>query len=107
MPPGLSLDSSGVLSGAALELKDFSFSVKATNCFGTSSPVTINVFVSQGGDLTPFSVDIEQYKETSTDCCSITPSFSILYFSNIQKKFCLNFFCLELLTGLKKNQKNC
>ena len=79
--PGLSLDSSGVLSGAALELKDFSFSVKATNCFGTSSPVTINVFVSQGGDLTPFSVDIEQYKETSTDCCSITPSFSILYFN--------------------------
>lgn len=76
--PGLSLDSSGILSGSALELRDFSFSVTATNCFGTSYPYSINVFVSEEG-LIPFSVDIEQYKETSTDCCSITPSFSILY----------------------------
>jgi hypothetical protein len=77
--PGMSLDSSGMLNGIVPEIKNFSFSVTATNCFGTSLPVNINVFVSEAG-LIPFSVDIEQYKETSTDCCSITPSFSILYF---------------------------
>jgi hypothetical protein len=78
LAPGLSIGSNGILSGSALELRNFSFDVTATNCFGTSSPYTINVFVSEGG-LIPFSVDIEQYKETSSDCCSITPSFSILY----------------------------
>jgi hypothetical protein len=79
LAPGLSLGNDGVLSGIAQELTNFSFTLTATNCFGTSAPYTVNVFVSQGDLLTPFSVDIEQYKETSSDCCSITPSFSILY----------------------------
>lgn len=77
---GMSFSDSGILSGVAQELKDFSFSVTASNCFGTSPSYNINVFVSKGELLTPFSVDIEQYKETASDCCSITPSFSILYF---------------------------
>lgn len=77
---GMSFSDSGVLSGTAQELKNFSFSVTATNCFGTSPIYDINVFVSKGELLTPFSVDIEQYKETDSDCCSITPTFSILYF---------------------------
>jgi hypothetical protein len=77
--PGMSLNSNGMLNGITSEIKNFSFLVTATNCFGTSLPVNINVFVSEGG-LTPLSIDIEQYKETATDCCSITPSFSILYF---------------------------
>jgi hypothetical protein len=77
---GMSFSDSGVLSGTAQKLKDFSFSVTATNCFGTSPIYDINVFVSKGELLTPFSVDVEQYKETASDCCSITPTFSILYF---------------------------
>jgi len=78
---GITFDQSGYISGSAQELKNFSFSVTATNCFGTSSPATINVFVSKGDALAPFLVDVQQYKEKSSDCCSITPSFSILYFN--------------------------
>jgi len=78
-PVGLSFNN-GVLNGSVNEATSFSFLVKASNCFGDGYR-TINVFIGQESNLNPVLIDVEQFKDLQSDCCSITASFTLLYFS--------------------------
>ena len=79
-PSGITFDS-GVLSGIVNEATNFSMDLVAENCFGQSETRTIGVYIGQSSDYNPFLIDIEQFKKTSADCCTITPSFTLSYFS--------------------------
>jgi hypothetical protein len=80
LPKGLSFDvNTGLLSGTPLSTSDYSIVLAASNCVGTSAATTVNVSVTTGIKLTPFAVDVENFEDTDTAACAISPIYSLLY----------------------------
>lgn len=80
LPSGLTFDlGSGVLSGVAADVCDFSLEVTATNCFGTSTPETVNISIIPENKFKPFLIDVENFTDDGTTACLITPLYSVLY----------------------------
>ena len=80
LPTGLSLDlNTGILSGVVADSCEFSLEVTATNCFGTSTPHTINITIMADNKFKPFLIDIENFGTDGTTACLMTPLYSVLY----------------------------
>jgi hypothetical protein len=80
LPKGVSFDTNtGLLSGIPVSTSDYSIVLTATNCVGTSTEETVNVIVTTGIQLTPFAVDVENFEDTDTAACAISPIYSLLY----------------------------
>jgi hypothetical protein len=83
-PKGISF-SEGAIIGNPVEELSFSFTINATNCFGTSPDRTINVDIKSSSYYKPFLVDVKNFKTQSSDACSITPissiEFTTMYFN--------------------------
>jgi len=80
LPKGVSFDTNtGLLSGTPVSTSDYSIVLTATNCVGTSTEETVNVIVTTGIQLTPFAVDVENFEDTDTAACAISPIYSLLY----------------------------
>ena len=58
----------------------YSITVRAINCFGTGLPAVISVTVSDPGNMKPFLIDVEQFKESGSDACLVIPTFTLMYF---------------------------
>ena len=75
----------GLISGVSEKELSFSFTINATNCFGTSPDRTINMNIISSSEYKPFLVDIKNFKTQSSDACSISPlssiEFTTMYFN--------------------------
>jgi hypothetical protein len=67
-PKGISF-SEGAIIGNPVEELSFSFTINATNCFGTSPDRTINVDIKSSSYYKPFLVDVKNFKTQSSDAC--------------------------------------
>lgn len=80
LPNGLSFDlNTGILSGTVVDTCEFSIEVTATNCFGTSTPETINITVMADNKFKPFLIDIENFGVSGAAACLVSPLYSVLY----------------------------
>jgi hypothetical protein len=80
LPKGINFDTAtGVLSGTASTTSDYAITITATNCVGTSTEATVNVYVTTGIQLTPFAVDVENFADTDTAACAVNAVYSLLY----------------------------
>ena len=84
LPNGISFEgSSGRLYGTPTEPCVYSIDFIATNCFGDSSPTTVNITVATGIQLTPFAMDVENVSPDGTTACAISPTYSMMYHDGI------------------------
>jgi hypothetical protein len=84
LPQGLNFNSSsGILSGTPSEACEYTINVTATNCFGDSLDVDVNISVDSGIQLTPFAIDVENSSADGTTACAITAVYSLLYHNGI------------------------
>lgn len=85
LPDGITFETlTGTLTGAATVAGNFTFTVTATNCVGTSDPVSFDITVQP--DVEPnksFFIDNTSAQATSTAACSMTPTYSVMYHDGI------------------------
>jgi hypothetical protein len=80
LPNGLSFDlNTGILSGTVVDTCEFSMELTATNCFGTSTPETVNITVMADNKFKPFLIDIENFGVSGAAACLVSPLYSVLY----------------------------
>lgn len=73
--------SNGILTFINCPAGAYSVTLRATNCFGSSSAATISITVVNTGDLEPVLIDVEQFKESGADACLVIPTYTLLYFA--------------------------
>jgi hypothetical protein len=85
LPGGVTFDTStGVIAGTPDTIGRYTFTVNATNCFGTGADASFDIVVGPGTPPTaPFSVDQDNPQTTSALACALTPSYSIMYHDGI------------------------
>ena len=86
LPEGLTFNSTdGVISGTPSETGVFTFTVNATNCFGTSSDASFKITVNEAKTKTPrFKMDVSNSQTTTSAVCAITtPTYSSYYHDGI------------------------
>jgi hypothetical protein len=85
LPDGITFETlTGTLTGAATVAGNFTFTVTATNCVGTSAPVSFDITVQP--DVEPnksFFIDNTSAQATSSAACSLTPTYSVMYHDGI------------------------
>jgi hypothetical protein len=85
LPDGITFETlTGTLTGAATVSGNFTFTVTATNCVGTSDPVSFDITVQP--DVEPnksFFIDNTSAQATSSAACSLTPTYSVMYHDGI------------------------
>jgi hypothetical protein len=85
LPDGITFETlTGTLTGAATVAGNFTFTVTATNCVGTSDPVSFDITVQP--DVEPnksFFIDNTSAQATSSAACSLTPTYSVMYHDGI------------------------
>ena len=85
LPDGITFETlTGTLTGAATVAGNFTFTVTATNCVGTSAPVSFDITVQP--DVEPnksFFIDNTSAQTTSSAACSLTPTYSVMYHDGI------------------------
>ncbi len=90
MPPGISLDKlNGVLSGTANAPGTYTFTVTATNCFGTSINTDITIVVNPVTNNRRFNMDQANPEGTSGDACTIVSPYAAysIFYHNGQKDY--------------------
>jgi hypothetical protein len=86
IPPGLDFDSTnGIISGTPTQQGQYTFTVTATNCVGTSSPASFKMIVGpETPPTTAFNIDVTNTQTSSSSACSlVTPSYSVLYHNGL------------------------
>lgn len=86
IPPGLSFDATnGTVSGIPTQQGQYTFTVTATNCVGTSSPASFKMIVGpETPPTTAFNIDVTNTQSSSSAACSlVTPSYSVLYHNGL------------------------
>jgi hypothetical protein len=85
LPAGVVLDiASGTLSGTPRETGVYPLTLTATNCFGTSASVVINISVISAVKLTAIGIASEEVAATSALAIALTPAgYNIMYHGGI------------------------
>jgi hypothetical protein len=85
LPEGITLDpESGTLSGTPKETGVYPLTLTATNCFGTSTPATVNISVISAVNLTALGIDSDEVQSTSALAIALAPAgYNIMYHSGI------------------------
>lgn len=85
LPDGIVFETlTGTLSGTPTQSGNFTFTVTATNCVGTSTAVAFDITVQP--DVEPnkaFFIDNASPQATSGSACSLSPTYSTLYHDGI------------------------
>jgi len=99
IPQGLTFNTSnGTLSGTPSEACEYTINVIATNCFGSSVAVDVDISISTGIQCTPFPIDVENSSADGTTACAITAVYSLLYHNGVNALPALND---KIFTGFK------
>jgi hypothetical protein len=85
LPDGVVLNTtSGTLSGTPRETGVYPLTLTATNCFGTSASVAINISVISAVKLTAIGIASEEVAATSALAIALTPAgYNIMYHGGI------------------------
>jgi len=86
LPEGVELDTdTGVISGTPSNQGKFTFTLNATNCFGTSADASFDITVGPGAPpTTPFLVEMDSPQTTSALACAISsPTYDTMYHDGI------------------------
>ena len=85
LPEGLSFEPlTGIISGSPTQSGNFTFTVTATNCAGTSTAVAFDITVQP--EVEPnkaFFIDNTTSSATAEASCAITPSYTTMYHDGI------------------------
>ena len=77
LPEGLSFEN-GVITGTPMESGEYSLTMTATNCFGTSVETTLTISVDPEG-LFKFKMDANQPEATTTAACALTGVYDFFF----------------------------
>ena len=69
----------GVIFGKPVTTGRSTIQLIASNCFGSSIPVSFDVIVQSSINLTPLSLDVKAASKAGSIACLVTPSYSMLY----------------------------
>lgn len=104
LPDGIVFEGlTGTLSGAATVAGNFTFTVTATNCVGTSDPVSFDITVQP--EVEPnksFFIDNTSAQATSSAACSLTPTYSVMYHDGILSYPVIRDIIFEDESGLNR-----
>jgi hypothetical protein len=104
LPDGITFETlTGTLTGAATVAGNFTFTVTAANCVGTSAPVSFDITVQP--DVEPnksFFIDNTSAQATSSAACSLTPTYSVMYHDGILSYPVIRDIIFEDESGLNR-----
>lgn len=102
LPDGLVFEPlTGIISGVPAVSGNFTFTVTATNCVGTSAPVDFNITVQP--DVEPnkeFYIDNTNSQATSSAACSLSATYTMMYHDGILSYPVIRDIIYEDETGL-------
>lgn len=98
LPENFSLNSlTGQISCTNPRSGTYTFTMTATNCFGTSASTLITVNVAPNINLRRYNMDISNPQTTSTLACAVTPSYAQMYHNGKNDYPVVNDFVYSLL----------
>ena len=98
LPLGVSLDElTGIITFNRPRSGIYTFTMTATNCFGTSVNTLINLTIIPETSLKRYNMDTSNPQTTSTLACAVTPSYAQMYHTGDNDYPRLNDFIRQLV----------